>query len=385
VKKGARLPGEFGAGTANTKHEYEIHLLLIPGSDDPGASAISTCYGNVSSNVLVSGTVDTSTPGSYLLSYSITNLNGQLFTKLRSVIVDHPTPPTLAIQPLSGMSSNQVQLSATPFLGWTLQQSANLVNWFDLEKFVADPTTNFVVNTGPYGNDPSFNAFPLTVTAWFNSTQTNGGGALVNKYQSGSLNGYQLFLLNSHLNAWYFGAGGNIYNNGILDAGVVTDGQWHHAALVVDASSGRIYLDGVLKQTVTWAGTPAVTTTINGLQFGIYPGTFTALSYYSGLLDEVSIWNRALATNEIQSCMSFGLTGSETNLLGYWRMDEGSRSLAGDSSLRGNVARLFNSPAWVAPGAPITNGAGFALQFNGTNQSSTVDYRPQNFFRARYP
>src|SRR5262245_23794303 len=48
------------------------------------------------------------------------------------------------------------------------------------------------------------NAFPLTVTAWVNTTQATGQQGLVNKYVANSLNGWNVFLLNGHVRAWYF-------------------------------------------------------------------------------------------------------------------------------------------------------------------------------------
>src|SRR5207249_11887184 len=39
----------------------------------------------------------------------------------------------------------------------------------------------------------ALNAYPLTVTAWFKTTQTNAAAALVNKYFAGSLSGYQSY------------------------------------------------------------------------------------------------------------------------------------------------------------------------------------------------
>ena len=62
------------------------------------------------------------------------------------------------------------------------------------------------------------------------------------------------------------------------------------------------------------------------------------------------------------------LAGPVTNILtglaGWWALDEGNGTTAGDSSGNGNTGTLQNSPTWVT--GEITN----ALQFNGTDSSS---------------
>ena len=45
---------------------------------------------------------------------------------------------------------------------------------------------------------------------------------------------------------------------------------------------------------------------------------------FHGALDEITVWNRALTTNEIQTLKNRPLAGNETNLVAYWRLDEGT-------------------------------------------------------------
>src|SRR4051812_29867544 len=95
----------------------------------------------------------------------------------------------------------------------------------------------------------ALNAYPLTVMTWFKSATTNLGGALVNKYVASSFNGYQLFMGGGHLQAWYIrDSGNNVFNGGPMDAGVVDDGVWHHAALVIYAFRGAGFLGGGAKK-----------------------------------------------------------------------------------------------------------------------------------------
>src|SRR5262245_57824577 len=91
--------------------------------------------------------------------------------------------------------------------------------------------------TGSFAQTPhsaALDAYPLTVTAWFRTTQTLTNAAdqmaLVNKYVASSFNGYQVYIDATGIHAWYFvDAGNNVY--GALDGGPVADSRWHHVAL----------------------------------------------------------------------------------------------------------------------------------------------------------
>ena len=195
----------------------------------------------------------------------------------------------------------------------------------------------------------ALNAYPLTVMAWFMVPTNSNGGALVNKYVSSSFNGYQIYLP-GHLRAWYFrDSANNVFNNGVMDAGSVNDGLWHHVAMAVDAAGGRLYLDGVLKSTVAWSGTAGPPTTTQPLSLGVYPGD----SCFNGQLDEVSIWNTALSTGQIQTSMHRSLQGTESGLLAYYRLDDGSGTNTVDATGHGYNGTLAGPPAWIASGAMV--------------------------------
>jgi hypothetical protein len=79
---------------------------------------------------------------------------------------------------------------------------------------------------------------------------------------------------------------------------VVTDAQWHHVGLVydLDVFHRRLYVDGILvvEDTTAVAGNPS--------DGGLYIGASKELeagSFFSGLIDDVRIYNRALIAEEI--------------------------------------------------------------------------------------
>jgi hypothetical protein len=128
-------------------------------------------------------------------------------------------------------------------------------------------------------------------------------------------------------------------------------GEWHHLAAIYDGTQIQIYHNGVLTDTVSQSGD---VTDVNYLFLGAWTGTF------AGTLDEVRIWNIARTPAELRSTMFSPLQGSETGLVAYWNMNEGTGQFALDGTGSGQSARLGSTdtvdtqdPTWVASDSPI--------------------------------
>jgi hypothetical protein len=209
----------------------------------------------------------------------------------------------------------------------------------------------FALSFGGSGNyvavphTAGLNSFPLTLTLWVKTSQSAASESLVNKYVSSSLNGWDVFLRDTRVRAWYFVNNSRfIWDGGNgLDGGPVTDGLWHHVAFTVDASGGKLYVDGALKDSRGWTGSPGFPTTTQEMRLG---NDATSGGAFNGLLDEITVWRTALSPTQIQTNRRRRLTGTEPDLLAYYRCDEGSGATVADSApLNGN-----NNGTWV--GAP---------------------------------
>jgi hypothetical protein len=87
---------------------------------------------------------------------------------------------------------------------------------------------------------------------------------------------------------------------------VVVDGSWHHAAVAFDGESVKIYIDGRLqKQSGTFRGelpAPKADLTIGLAQHQAADPQMIAA--FDGVLDELMVFNRALALTEIQNVVA---------------------------------------------------------------------------------
>lgn len=263
----------------------------------------------------------------------------------------------------SGISSNSVTAS------WTNGNGSNRVVAIRsgrLQTAISFDGSNDYINI-PHAS--SFNTLPVTLSTWVKTTQSSGSWVgLVGKYVIGSLNGYQLYMDNGSINAWYFGNSSNyIYPTGSNNGGRIDDGEWHHIAYVVDNSGGKLYVDGVLRNNSPWTGTPTVCTTTQNTMMGFVSGG----GYFNGKLDEVQVWNTALSQTQIRANMYKSLYGNETGLLGYWKLDEGfaSSSTAVNSCITssGTNGTLTNF-ASVAAATGFINSSGWIYSGAGVNQ-----------------
>src|SRR5439155_9687225 len=109
-------------------------------------------------------------------------------------------------------------------------------------------------------------------------------------------------------------------------------GSWQHFAVVASQSGNfmQIYRNGVLEASKTGM-TPyrrrGLDITLSGYLNG---------SLY-GVLDEFRIWNVVRSQAQIQANMTRPLSLPQTNLVAYWRLDEGTGGSVYDFSGHGST------------------------------------------------
>lgn len=100
---------------------------------------------------------------------------------------------------------------------------------------------------------------------------------------------------------------------------------WYHIAGTYDGTNLKIYVNGILEKTVSHTGN-IVSNASNVINLGGATGD----RYLDGQMDEVRIWNVAHSESEINSSMCFELTGSESNLVAYYKLNETTGTTAYD-------------------------------------------------------
>jgi|GEM_PF-6384462 len=128
--------------------------------------------------------------------------------------------------------------------------------------------------------------------------------------------------------------------------------NWTHVAVSFAQSSRllSIYLNGALDNSFATNMTPVV--------YGPGDAVVAAGVGYNGLMDELRFWSDALRVDEIAGRMRNTLTGSETNLLAYYRFDDGGLTAQDNiDSSRGDWVRNWeNAARYMTPSGPSTTG-----------------------------
>jgi hypothetical protein len=184
-------------------------------------------------------------------------------------------------------------------------------------------------------------AGPMSVAAWIKVNQfDNVDQAIVTKGN----NAWQLKRAGSTNRVDFYC---NSLSTTTVDSSVdVNDGRWHHIVGVYTGSQLQIYVDGVLSNSVSASGTIHM----NNRDVHIARSSHGASREWDGALHDVRIYGRALSACEIAEIYG---------LIGHWKLDEYSGTVAADSSGTGRNGTVNGTADW-AYGA-VNN----ALQFDG--------------------
>ena len=154
---------------------------------------------------------------------------------------------------------------------------------------------SFVQNTGVF-----------SATAWIKLATTAGQQAIFGSSETRSAKGFVLFYTgNQLLHQAYNGDGVTYVFVGTSAASSLSDTNWHHVAWTGDGSNVRVYIDGVVSGSLAGVGNlssgDSTRTVLVGASNAASPSNL-----FSGIIDEVRIYNRALTAAEIKQLYDMG-------------------------------------------------------------------------------
>ncbi len=164
----------------------------------------------------------------------------------------------------------------------------------------------------------------------------------------------------------------------------IDDGSWHHIVGIYDASTIRIYIDGVQENSNS-IGTTTLSSTNDPFSIGSYNNGTNFVEFWNGIIDDTRIYNRALSADEItQLYQNPGTIASTANAtvkpstsfaseekgpgpLAYWSFDDGTGTNAQDSTTNNNDGTV-DGATWQTEDQCVS---GKCLYFDGS--TSYVD------------
>ncbi len=134
----------------------------------------------------------------------------------------------------------------------------------------------------------------------------------------------------------------------------LTLNTWYHVAGTFDGDSIRLFVNGIQIASKLMHGTIVPSIAFPASIGKISDSNVAQTRYWTGRLDEIRVWHRALAAAEILAHKANHIdTAGANNLVGYWRFNEGSGTLTNDLSSSGNNGTL-NGTTWNNV-VPFTN------------------------------
>jgi len=168
----------------------------------------------------------------------------------------------------------------------------------------------------------NFGTGDFSIELWIKTTDTNGVKLILDKrYEDGNINsqGYAFYLNSGKLGfqladgngSWYCSDASTSSCTNYGANAFVADGNWHLVAVTVDRDSvtgGKFYVDGVEVGTFNPTLRKGSLDNSKPLVFGRRSSYWTD-AFFKGVLDEVSLYNRVLTGQEIQSIYQAGEAG----------------------------------------------------------------------------
>jgi hypothetical protein len=204
-------------------------------------------------------------------------------------------------------------------------------------------------------DSPALDLTTMTIEAWVKPATLTGWRSVLLKEDVGTLS----YALYANDNAPHPAA--TIRVNGdvsAIGAAALPLGTWSHVAATFDGAELRFFVNGELVDARPAAGT--LEPTDGALRIG---GNTVWGEYFDGVIDEVRIYNRALAPADIARDMNAAV---DSGLVAAYGFEEAAGATVVDASGNGYTGTL-RGPARTSSGR-----FGRALSFDGVNDTVTV-------------
>jgi hypothetical protein len=189
------------------------------------------------------------------------------------------------------------------------------------------------------------NKTAFSISCWLYPEANTNHGGIMGFRNNTDADFYLLQMQNTNTIEARFRNSSNITYD-IIATNALDFNQWQHLAFTYDGSYIRLYKNGIIIDSTAANGTITQTTQSFNLGMLDYQGSAFHLN---GSLDEIRLWDVALSPTEIIGwiCSPIYLFHPNyNNLMGYWRLNEGTGTTTTDLSINGNNGTLIGGTQW---------------------------------------
>jgi hypothetical protein len=189
------------------------------------------------------------------------------------------------------------------------------------------------------------NKTAFSISCWLYPEANTNHGGIMGFRNNTDADFYLLQMQNTNTIEARFRNSSNITYD-IIATNALDFNQWQHLAFTYDGSYIRLYKNGIIIDSTAANGTITQTTQSFNLGMLDYQGSAFHLN---GRLDEIRLWDVALSPTEIIGwiCSPIYLFHPNyNNLMGYWRLNEGTGTTTTDLSINGNNGTLIGGTQW---------------------------------------
>lgn len=192
----------------------------------------------------------------------------------------------------------------------------------------------------------------LTVEAWVYPRNLNDSQAIVSKAESAFRDEEWELGINGN-GEFFFSIGDGAertVNSGFTPEATVP----YHVAGVFEGDKLRIFVDGEEAAVTDLNTTTSITLAGTDIRIGGRP---SGKGWLEGDVSDVRLWETNRTKSEIQNNLAKYLGGGETDLVGYWKLEDGSGLTAKDSTSNDNSGTLKGNARWI-----LTNDRSFVTR-----------------------
>ena len=270
------------------------------------------------------------------------------------------------------------------------EQMLSSVNSYNNYSFDFDGINDYIhIENSDEINTGSTPHMKKTIEAWFKADNVNTASHKQTIYeQGGTVRGLNIYIYDGQLyvGGWNEPDGESDWDPGtwlITDGTgdeIIESGKWHHVALTLDASDAnnvqanifKGYLDG--KEFGSGSGSklwnhPGDVSIARNRDTKFSPNQdYNTAKYFSGLIDEVRLWNTVRTAQEIDSYKDRVLSGSEVGLAAYYNFQDNN---AHDKEDQSNNDGTMYGATWTNDGPELSE-TGSTVSY-----TSTIDLSSQ--------